>query len=230
MSSQPNLHSTLTTHLINTKSLPPSPAWLSTFLSTQKPTTPLPSLQQTLLFRLLASDLTSSLDPSHPNLCFPSDVHDPNVRERRLRGPVAVQVLGVEDMGRSRWEQVEAMEAVERGEGTKGREIIRVAPGETGDDGGERKTVGAAVGPHKLLVQDARGMRVYAIELVRVAGVGVGMSIGCKIVLRDVVVARGVVLLEPMSTSLLGGKIEGLHRAWRENRKAELKAAIRGAG
>ena len=157
-------------------------------------------------------------------------MHDPNVRERRLRGPVAVQVLGVEDMGRSRWEQVEAMEAVERGEGTKGREIIRVAPGETGDDGGERKTVGAAVGPHKLLVQDARGMRVYAIELVRVAGVGVGMSIGCKIVLRDVVVARGVVLLEPMSTSLLGGKIEGLHRAWRENRKAELKAAIRGAG
>jgi len=48
--------------------------------------------------------------------------------------------------------------------------------------------------------------------------------------LRDVLVARGVVLLEPGTVTMLGGKIEGLHRAWRENRKAELKAAVGGAG
>ena len=52
------------------------------------------------------------------------------------------------------------------------------------------------------------------------------MSMGCKMVLRNVVVARGVVLLEPGTTTVLGGKIEGLHKAWKEGRKAELKAAI----
>lgn len=144
-----------------------------------------------------------------------------------------MQVLGVEDMGRSRWEQVEAIEALERGEGTKGREIIRVVAGEDGADGdggdgggGREGSVGAGGGPYKLLVQDATGTRAYAIELERVQGVGVGMSIGCKMALRDVVVARGVVLLEPGTVVCLGGKIEGLHKAWRENRKAELKAAV----
>lgn len=57
-------------------------------------------------------------------------------------------------------------------------------------------------------------------------GVGLGMSIGCKIQLRNAIVARGVVLLEPGTTKILGGKIEALHKAWKENRKAELKSAI----
>jgi len=237
MSSQPStLLPQLTTHISQSKSLHPSPQWLRTFLTTQKPTTPLAALKQTALFRLLASDITTSLDTSQPSLCFPPEIHDPNVRERRLRGPIAVQVLGLEDMGRSRWEQVEAIEALERGEGTKGREIIRVVAGEDGAEGadggggGGEGSVGSGGGPHKLLVQDARGTRAYAIELERVQGVGVGMSIGCKMALRDVVVARGVVLLEPGTVMCLGGKIEGLHKAWRENRKTELKAAVGVAG
>lgn len=145
-----------------------------------------------------------------------------------------MQVLGVEDMGRSRWEQVEAIEALERGEGTKGREIIRVVAGEDGTEsgvgGGGGGSVGSGGGPHKLLVQDAKGTRAYAIELERMQGVGLGMSIGCKITLREVVVARGVVLLEPATATCLGGKIEALHKAWRENRKSELKAAVGAVG
>lgn len=127
---------------------------------------------------------------------------------------------------------MEGIEALERGEGTKGREIIRVVAGEDGtEDGvGPGSGGGGGGGPHKLLVQDARGTRVFAIELERVQGVGLSMSIGCKIALREVVVARGVVLLEPGTATCLGGKIEGLHKAWKENRKAELKAAVGGAG
>ncbi len=145
-----------------------------------------------------------------------------------MQGPVVVQLLGIEDMGKSRWEQVEAIEALERGEGTKGREIIRVAATEGDDDDGSS---GAVVGkggggPHKLSLQDARGTGVYGIELKGIEGVGLGMSIGCKMVLKNVPVARGVLLLEPANTTILGGKIEALHRAWKENRKAELKAAI----
>jgi len=136
-----------------------------------------------------------------------------------------VQVLAVEDMSKSRWEQIEAIEALERGEGTKGREIIRVAPAEDGDDsaGGGMQRGG---GPHKLLLQDASGSRVYGIELKALEGVGLGMGMGCKLVLKNAVVARGVVLLEPRTAKVLGGKIEGLHKAWKEDRKAELRRAI----
>lgn len=127
-------------------------------------------------------------------------------------------------MSKSRWEQIEAIEALERGEGTKGREIIRVAAPVEGDDSGEAVQKGG--GPHKLLLQDATGTKVYGIELKALDGVGLGMSIGCKLVLQNIVVARGVVLLEPKTSTVLGGKIEGLHKAWKEGRKAELKKAI----
>ena len=139
-------------------------------------------------------------------------------------GPVVVQVLDVEDMSKSRWEQIEAIEALERGEGTKGREIIRVVPTEDGDDPNTR--IIKSGGPHKLLLQDARGVRVYGIELRNVEGIGLGMNIGSKVLLRSVAVARGVILLEPATTTILGGKIEVLHKTWKENRKAQLKAAI----
>ena len=151
-------------------------------------------------------------------------MHDANIEERRLAGSIAVQVLAVEDMSKSRWEQIEAIEALERGEGTRGREIIRVAAVEDEDSAGT--TVQRGGGPHKLVLQDAAGRRAYGIELRGLEGVGMGMSIGCKVVLKNALVARGVVLLEPATTVVLGGKIEELHKAWKEGRKAELKAAI----
>lgn len=141
-----------------------------------------------------------------------------------MNGPIVAQVLGVEDMSRSRWEQVEAIEALERGEGTKGREIIRIPPPE--EDAETNAKLNRGGGPHKLLLQDVKGTRAYGIELKGVEGVGLGMSIGCKLVLKNVVVARGILLLEPATTTMLGGKIEALHKTWKENRKAELKAAI----
>lgn len=111
-------------------------------------------------------------------------------------------------MSKSRWEQIEAIEALKRGEGTKGREIIRVTATEEGDNAGA--TVQEGGGPHKLLLQDTAGKRVYGIELKGLEGVGLGMSIGCKMVLKNALVARGVVLLEPATAIVLGGKIEGL--------------------
>ena len=139
-------------------------------------------------------------------------------------GPIVVQILDIEDMSRSRWEQVEAIEAFERGEGTKGREIVRVVASEEGDipsTGANRSG-----GTHKLLLQDTRGIKNYGIELKSVQGVGVGMSIGSKMVLRNAIAARGVVLLEPATATIVGGKLEGLHKTWKETRKTQLKAAI----
>jgi RecQ-mediated genome instability protein 1 len=154
------------------------------------------------------------------------------VRERKLPASIPVQVLGVEDLSRSRWEQLEAIEAQERGEMTKGREIIRVVETEGGEDGGGAARVSAGTGgsggPHRLVLQDVTGQTVYGLELKAVKGVGVGMSIGTKMVLSGVMVARGVVLLEPERVVVLGGKIDALHKVWVENRKKDLLAAVEG--
>ncbi|MCJ1462780.1 hypothetical protein MMC07_001383 [Pseudocyphellaria aurata] len=210
---------------LTSKGLVPTQSWLTAFVLTQRPTTPLPALTQTALFRLLASDITTSLSPSS-TAGFPTNVHDTSVKDRRLnQGPIVAQVLAIEDMSKSRWEQIQAIEALERGEGTRGREIVRVTAVEENENANAR-AVNQGGGPHKLLLQDVQGVRVYGIELRQIEGIGVGMSIGSKILLRNVSVARGVVLLEPGTTSILGGKIEFLHKTWRENRKAALKAAI----
>ena len=218
-----SLVSQISSQLRITKYLNPTAAWLTAFLTTQKSTTPIAALTSTALFRLLASDITQTLDRS-PNTCLPVDICNVNIEERLLPGSIVVQVLGIDDMTKSRWEQIEAIEALERGEGTKGREIIRVVPDEDGTDGHNNLQKGG--GPHKLLLQDAQGTSMYGIELQDVAGVGLGMNIGCKLVLRGVRVARGVALLGPSTTTILGGKIEPLHKAWKANRKSDLKAAI----
>ena len=216
--------SQITAQLTSTKSLTPNSAWLSDFLTPQRLSTPLPALTQSACFRILASDITQSL-ATNSATCFPLNVHDVAVKERRLAGPIAVQVLAVEDMSKSRWEQIEAIEALERGEGTKGREIVRVAAPDPNDDSAG-ENVKAGGGPHKLLLQDANGTRVNGIELQPLNGIGLGMSIGCKLVLKQAVVARGIILIQPGTTTMLGGKIEALHKAWKEGRKSELKRAI----
>lgn len=205
---------------LTAKGFDPTPIWLASFLANQRPT-PLPALTQTALFRLLASDITTTLTLTL-NTLFPADVHNAQLKERRLIGPLIVQVLAVEDISLSRWEQIEAIESLEKGEGAKGREILRAVALE---DSAE-EVISKGGGPHKLLLQDAQGERVFGIELKNVDGVGLGMSIGCKAVLRNITVARGVILLEPRSMTLLGGRINKLHQSWKENRKEELKEAI----
>ncbi|KAI9825313.1 MAG: hypothetical protein M1819_000559 [Sarea resinae] len=248
----PNYHEVLA-HLA-AKQLTPSPAWLSNLLAAQRPTTPLAALQKTAVFRLLASDITTSLCATPTGTgtgtgtstgagqtpsVFPPDIHNAEIAPRRLKGPIAVQVLDVEDVGKSRWAQVEAIEALERGEGTRGRKIVRIVDEADGGppppENGSRPGNGAAAavaaaaagaGPHKLLLQDCAGVRVYAFELGPVPGVGVAMNIGTKMLLRDVEVARGLVLLKPASVVLLGGKIEALHVQWRDGRKEALMRAV----
>lgn len=45
-------------------------------------------------------------------------------------------------------------------------------------------------------------------------------------VLRNITVARGVLLLSPASTVVLGGKIEALNQQYLAGKKAALHAAI----
>ncbi|GKZ28900.1 hypothetical protein AbraIFM66950_001524 [Aspergillus brasiliensis] len=235
-----NPHTQITTHLLTTKSLPVSPTWLTTFLTTTTTSTsrtiPLSALTQTALFRILTSDIRDSLSTSNPSTLLPIDIFDPTIQERRLSGPIPLQVLDIEDIGTSLWSQVEAIERVERGEAIRGREIVRtVNVGEDNEDGGAANNnvkatdAGSSNGPHRLILQDAAGTKAVGIEFAKVNGIGLGkLAIGAKVVVRDVTVARGVVMLTPESCVVLGGKIEGLDVQWREGRKERFLARING--
>jgi RecQ-mediated genome instability protein 1 len=80
---------------------------------------------------------------------------------------------------------------------------------------------------HKLVLQDVKGQKIYAVELRRVDKIGVGkLNIGEKILLRaSSMVARGVVLLEPATCVVMGGKVDAWHKAWVDGRLARLKEA-----
>ncbi|KAK4542349.1 hypothetical protein LTR36_006805 [Oleoguttula mirabilis] len=212
------------------KHVPPTQAWMTAFISTIRLNTPIVALQKTALFRLLATDITTSTTKSAAS-CFATNITDPQVKERQVRGPITVQLLDVEDIGRSRWSQVEAIEAQERGETTKGREVIRVVPDDNGPDAATQNESKSS-GPHKLLLQDANGLHVYAMELTSINGVGVQMAVGAKLVLKDFIVARGLILLEPRNVEMLGGKVDAWDRKWKEDRKKVLKekAGVREGG
>jgi RecQ-mediated genome instability protein 1 len=224
---------------------PPHPAFLAPILNppSSQRVPPLPALTATAKLRLLNSDLTSPniLDQSKAP-AFPPSIGDVKVAEKVLGYDVVVQVLDVEDIGRSKWEQIESLESERKGESTKVRQVIRVLP--TPADGEAPSTVATqapgqqaaqikSYGPFKLLLQDFKGVRVYGFELKKVEKIGLpgngngAMSIGCKILLRKGArMARGMVLLEPASTVVLGGKIEKLDKGWRDGREKSLREAV----
>jgi RecQ-mediated genome instability protein 1 len=219
-----NVAAELTQHL-NARHLYPTAAWLQGFLSTTRPNTPLPAIKQTALFRLLATDITTSLSQPAASV-FPSDILKATTQSRIVPGPIVCQVLDVEDIGHSRWSQVESIEAQERGETTKGREIVRVV--EQDNEGTAEATPPVqSKGPFKLLLQDAKALKIYAMDLRGIDGLHTNMPMGAKLVLRNVDVRRGVVMLEPPNVQVVGGKLEALDKAWKEGRKERLMAAAR---
>ncbi|QKX62968.1 uncharacterized protein TRUGW13939_10136 [Talaromyces rugulosus] len=233
--SDPEAH--IRSHLLASKSLPVSPSWIANFfasISQNQQRAPLPALTQTAVFRILASNFTESLSTSSPSTLLPRDISDPAVKERRIPGPVPVQVLDIEDIGISLWAQVEKIEQVERGETIRGREIVRSVNVDGGDSENNvdnnttasGNTVGH--GPHRLVLQDSVGNKAVALELKDIPGIALDkISIGAKLVLKNTVVGRGMILLTPDTVTLLGGKIEAMDTLWRQKRKERLLEKIR---
>jgi len=218
-----NLANELTAHLAS-KGLTPKASWMLNFLSSQRSTPPLPALKQTATFRLCLTDITQTIQAQSSNT-FPSNILDGTIKERKLAGPVAVQVVDMLDIGSSRWSQAEALLSEQRGETTRGREIIRTVPNE---ENGEETRPTQSSGPFKVTLQDAAGVCVYGFER---ESVGVaGMSIGGKMVLRNVTDARGLLDLEPSSVTVVGGKIDELQKKWMEGRLEVLRAGIDSPG
>ncbi|KAL3952205.1 hypothetical protein ACCO45_013922 [Purpureocillium lilacinum] len=174
-----------------------------------------------------------------------------SAKEVRIPRDVHVQVLDVENLSASRWEQVEELEAVVRVtadddddnsngvvDGTAASQTqtqtTAMAQARTANAGGGGAAPPAvAAGPnatHRLVLQDHQGNRVYAVELRRVDRIAVGKTnIGEKMVLRaGTVISRGSVLLTPETCTILGGKVEAWHEAWIQGRLARLKEAVGG--
>jgi RecQ-mediated genome instability protein 1 len=222
-----NLAAELTQHL-NGRHLYPTAAWMQSFLSTTRPNTPLPAIKQTAGFRLLATDITNSLQPP-ANSVFPQDILRGTVQSRVVPGPIVCQILDVEDIGNSRWSQVEAIESKERGETTKGREVVRVIEQENDDPSAAVAPIHSK-GPFKLLLQDAKGLKIYAFDIRGIDGLNTNTSMGTKLVLRNVDVRRGVAMIEPGNVQILGGKLEALDKAWKDGRKERLMKAVKAEG
>lgn len=240
---------------IISQSLPaPSPTFLNSITTARTPPPPLPSLLATAKARLLACDWcnTSLLESSRQG--FPAGVDSAETRESRLPRDVHVQVVDIENLSLSRWEQIEELEAIERGERTRGREIVRVTA-EEDDNSGEvpegqtqqaqrlqqqqrQQQGGDAVraagknATHRLVLQDCKGTKVFALELRRMEKIGVRKTnMGEKLLLKaGTVVARGTLLLEPENCVLLGGKVEAWQKSWMEGRLARLKEAVGDSG
>lgn len=219
MASTMTLTEEIAIHLAS-KHIPANQEWLDNFVTGSRSTVPLQAQKQTALFRILASDFRQSLQ-RRPGSVFPANLADPNIKERKLSGPIPVQLLDIDDIGKSRWSQVEEIEAAEKGETTKGREIIRVLPNDEGSNVQDEQPKSA--GPHRLTLQDAEGSTLYGIELHDIPGIDLSLNIGAKMVLQNITVARGVALLDPSCVQVLGGKIEALHKTWKEERKQRLK-------
>src|SRR4051794_16896080 len=100
----PELIDQIATAITKSTSLRPSPPWIRTLLPTLKPA-PLPVLTKTASFRLLTTDFTVPLSTQTP--IFPPTVLDASLPEQTLPPglPIPVQVVGVEDLGRSKMEQ-----------------------------------------------------------------------------------------------------------------------------
>lgn len=205
------------------KTITPTTQWLQSYKPSIKLQTPLIVQQKSAESRLLSTDFTSTLQPTVAS-CFPAGIASPEVQALRVPGPVAVQILDIDDVGRSKWSQVEAIEMEERGEMRKGHEVIRVVDDEQDNTDMNPPAKSAEKGgPHKLLLQDARGTKAYAFEMEKIEKINVSMAIGSKLVLRDFTVSRGVIMLGPANTEVLGGKVETWDKKWRENRKKVLK-------
>ncbi|ODQ65884.1 hypothetical protein NADFUDRAFT_51163 [Nadsonia fulvescens var. elongata DSM 6958] len=156
---------------------------------------------------------------------FPTDIHHRNQWQQDKNTTILVQVINVEDISTSKYNQAERIR-METDEGAgndrlrgKGRPTIQNGDmnslGENNDeengdfdfngDLGNRFTNKKAY--CKLVLQDRYGTVAYGVELDKVLSIHPKMALGCKFILKNVTSIRGVLLLDGSNVRFLGGCI-----------------------
>lgn len=194
--------------------------FLTAILASSSRSQPIVALVATVKHRLLSSDISGHTSPVLATTCpgLPSNLGDRHVKTR---------------------DQIDLLEAERKGETKKGREIIRIVPdveqepATAATQSLDRPTADQKKekGPFRLILQDSKGKRALAYEIKMTNNIGYPstMSIGCKLWLRKgCKVARGVLLLEPTTIGIIGGKIETMDREWRIQREDRLRSSLQG--
>ncbi|GAO48209.1 hypothetical protein SAICODRAFT_83385 [Saitoella complicata NRRL Y-17804] len=228
----------MTTHILDHFSsigLPLKQNWLVSILQVNDPPQAPQLLQAYVHSHILSSSVTESIDSP---AWFPPNTSEQH--ETTLPGPFVVQVAHVREIGESTISQLEKLESYASGETTRGRSIIRNIIEDDGVHGGATQTqgtnatqatdvVGRPVGKHtcKVTFEDGAGRRVYGIEAKAVDSFYVGMNLGCKVILRNIHMLRGVILLKPANVTMLGGKIDSWNDNLLKNLQDELERELK---
>ena len=97
----------------------------------------------------------------------------------------------MQDIGKSRIAQLEALEKAIEEAGPEARRVVALpaededgadnenAVAQNGANANEGITVGKSI--CKVLLEDGKGERVYGMEVKAIEGIKVGMSLGCKV-------------------------------------------------
>jgi hypothetical protein len=159
--------------------------------------------------------------------CFPETLF--NAKLVDIPGPVLVQVLEITNISKSKFSAIQELEeemgTVDQISNT--RRVTRKVQGIPEQDNEISRYTQTGTHMHKLVLQDIKGTCAYGMEL---QSLGISMkdtSIGLKIILRNVSCHRGVVLLSPANTEILGGSIPPLDTNRREKLLEQLKQHIK---
>jgi hypothetical protein len=140
-----------------------------------------------------------------------------------IRGPVLVQAVDIRDIGISRAAQLEGSDrhsntdrvSNARKEGGSRRRVnynLDMDEDDNGHQGGS-STNSRGKGLRKIVFEDSAGTRAYGLEYSPIRAL-VDLQLGGKLLLSSVGARRGVLLLQPENTKILGGSVS----AWNENR------------
>lgn len=167
------------------------------------------------VLHFLNSDIQLSLDTAE-SLLLPQAKHDDKLT---IKGPLILQIVSCQEIGSSLSSQLEALDAYE--ERLKPLDRRLVLP--TGDEVEfDLDTTNRANEPRqsdismdilvpkktcRLLLEDAAGNRCYALEQKPIPEIKIGMSLGAKLVVQDVLFVLGVMMLRPYKCTFLGGSV-----------------------
>ncbi|ORY75099.1 hypothetical protein BCR37DRAFT_193278 [Protomyces lactucae-debilis] len=197
-----------------------SSTWLQTAYAHAGTLHSIEPLTHTITKLLLQTDITASLGPDAPS--FPPLPDEPaGSGFVALRAPTVVQIMAIAEIGTSLAGQLDAVDALREKQKPIERRLVRLNE-EPVDADGAQPAATAPMASHgdplnlpkktlRLVLQDARGQRRFAIEQKPVAALNLLQTpVGSKLLLdAGVLVVQGVVLLKTLTTVFLGGGLPG---------------------
>ncbi|KAG4305340.1 hypothetical protein PORY_001510 [Pneumocystis oryctolagi] len=168
-------------------------------------------LEEQMMYLFLNTDIKKTLTMRS---CLPENIFDQH--NNVLPGPYCLQVIQIQDIGISLFNQLEYLEQFDDSGHLKLFNIINDdgAIDYDDDDLAENNDKCVMKKMIKLLLEDASGVCVWANEYKPMKDIHLKMSLGSKILLRNVLVLRGVLVLVPESTTFLGGQVFELNQGY----------------